>query len=31
MVSATNNDATEQIINLLSFMIMPLAVSVNIK
>ena len=31
IVLATNNDATEQIINVWSFMIMPLAVSVNIK
>ena len=31
MVSATNNDATEQIINVWSFMIMPWAISVNIK
>ena len=31
MVSATNNDATEQIINVWSFMIMPWAMSVNIK
>ena len=31
MVSAANNDATEQIINLWSFMIMPWAISVNIK
>ena len=31
MVSATNNDATEQIINVRSFMIMPWAISANIK
>ena len=31
MVSATNNDATEQIINAWSFMMMPRAISVNIK
>ena len=31
MVSAANNDATEQIINVWSFMIMPWAISVNIK
>ena len=31
MVSAADNDATEQIINVWSFMIMPWAISVNIK
>ena len=31
MVSAANNDATEQIINVWSFMIIPWAISVNIK
>ena len=31
MVSAANNDATEQIINVWSFMIMPWAIGVNIK
>ena len=31
MVSAANNDATEEIINVWSFMIMPWALSVNIK
>ena len=31
MVLATNNDATEEIINVWSFMIMPWALSVNIK
>ena len=31
MVSTADNDATEQIINVWSFMIMPWAISVNIK
>ena len=31
MVSAADNDATEQIINVWSFMIMPWAISVNIN